>query len=91
LIDKLEENDMPCLLLLIDFEKGFDTVEWSFIEKNLQYYGFGLSLHKWIKAFYCDISSAVQNSSHWEEVFDNIMELFWKILVIGYYFQFVRI
>jgi hypothetical protein len=71
LIDKLEENDMPCLLLLIDFEKGFDTVEWSFFEKTLQYYGFGLSLHKWIKAFYCDISSAVQNFSHWEEVFDN--------------------
>jgi hypothetical protein len=27
LIDKLEEDDMPGLLLLIDFEKAFDTVE----------------------------------------------------------------
>jgi hypothetical protein len=35
LIDKLEEDDIPGLLLLIDFEKAFDTVEWSFIEKKL--------------------------------------------------------
>jgi hypothetical protein len=38
LIDKLEEDeedDISGLLLLIDFEKAFDTVEWSFIEKKL--------------------------------------------------------
>jgi hypothetical protein len=46
LIDKLEEDDIPGLLLLIDFEKAFDTVEWSFIEKTLQFYGFGPSLQK---------------------------------------------
>jgi hypothetical protein len=34
LIDKLEEDDIPGLLLLIDFEEAFDTVEWSFIEKT---------------------------------------------------------
>ena len=50
LIDKLEEDDIPGLLQLIDFEKAFDTVEWSFIENTLQFYGFGQSLQKWIKA-----------------------------------------
>jgi hypothetical protein len=69
LIDKLEEDDISGLLLLIDFEKAFDTVEWSFIEKTLQFYGFGSSLQKWIKAFYCDISSAVTNNGHVSEFF----------------------
>jgi hypothetical protein len=61
---------------LIDFEKAFDTVEWSYIENTLQFYGFGQSLQKWIKAFYCDISSAVTSNghvsefSHWGEVSD---------------------
>jgi hypothetical protein len=67
LIDKLEEEDIPGLLLLIDFEKAFDTMEWSFIEKTLQFYGFGPSLQKWIKVFYWDISSAVTNYGHASE------------------------
>jgi hypothetical protein len=52
-----------------DFEKAFDTVEWSFIEKTLQFYGFGPSLQKWIKTFYCDISSVVTNNGHVSELF----------------------
>jgi hypothetical protein len=35
----------------------------------LQFYGFGPSLQKWIKAFYCDISSAVTNNGHVSEFF----------------------
>jgi len=31
---------------LIDFENVFDTVEWSFIEKALQFYAFLPSLQK---------------------------------------------
>jgi mannosylglycoprotein endo-beta-mannosidase len=54
---------------LIDIEKAFDTVAWSFIEKTLQFYGFWPSFQKWIKALYCDISSAVTNSGHVSEFF----------------------
>jgi hypothetical protein len=35
LIDKLEEEDILGLLLLIYFEKAFDTVECPFIEKKI--------------------------------------------------------
>ena len=53
---------IPGLLLFIDFEKAFDTLEWSFIEKTLNYYNFGDSLILWIKLFYTDISSSIQNN-----------------------------
>ena len=43
---------IPRLLLFIDFEKAFDTLEWSFIEKTLKYYNFADSLILWIKLFY---------------------------------------
>ena len=32
-----EENNIPGTLLMIDFEKGFDSVSWNFIQKSLQF------------------------------------------------------
>jgi hypothetical protein len=49
LIEKMEEDDIPGLLVLLAFEKAFDTVEWSFLHKTLQFVGFGESFCSWIK------------------------------------------
>jgi hypothetical protein len=32
----MEEDDIPGLLVLLDFEKALDTVQWSFLYKTLQ-------------------------------------------------------
>ena len=45
------------LLLLIDFEKAFDSVAWSFIQKTLIFYNFKNDIITWIKAFYMNIKS----------------------------------
>ena len=37
------EKNIPGLLLFIDFEKAFDSLEWSFIVKSLHFFGFGPS------------------------------------------------
>ena len=55
-------KQIPGLLLFIDFERAFDSLEWSVIEKTLNYYNFGSSLVAWIRLFYTDISSCVQNN-----------------------------
>ena len=34
-IERAEEENIPGILLLFDFEKAFDTVEWSFVLKSL--------------------------------------------------------
>ena len=41
-----KEKNMPGLLLFLDFEKAFETIEWTFIKKTLNYFGFGTSLIK---------------------------------------------
>lgn len=33
-----EENDIPGMLLMIDFEKAFDSVSWGFMEKVLHFF-----------------------------------------------------
>ena len=55
-------KNIPGLLLFLDFEKAFDTIEWSFLEKALQHYNFGPSVIKWIQLFYNNIESCVLNN-----------------------------
>ena len=54
-ISYTESKNIPGLLLFVDFEKAFDTIEWAFIEKIFHHFGFGSSFIKWINLFYCDI------------------------------------
>ena len=62
IINYTDTEQIPGLLLFVDFEKAFDSAEWSFIEKSLKYYDFGTSLIAWVKIFYTDISSCIQNN-----------------------------
>jgi hypothetical protein len=39
-----DQKNIPGLLLLIDFEKAFDTVSFSFLRKVLQFYKFGSNI-----------------------------------------------
>ena len=54
-----EQNDIPGLLVLIDFETAFDSVSWSFIQKVLKFLNFGPTICKWIETLYNNISSFV--------------------------------
>ena len=47
------------LMLLIDFEKAFDSVAWSFIEKCLNFFNFKHNIIAWIETFYKNIKSTV--------------------------------
>ena len=55
-------KDIPGLLLFIDFEKAFVTIEWTFLRKALEHFGFGSSLINWINLFYSDIQSCIMNN-----------------------------
>ena len=71
IINDTNTEKIPGLLLFVDFEKAFDSIEWSFIEKTLKYYNFGTSLVTWVKVFYTDISSCVLNNG-WSSDFFNL-------------------
>ena len=69
LLQFTEENNIPGLLLLIDFEKAFDSLSWSFINKVLQFFNFGPSIRNWISTFYKNSSSAVLQCGHLSSFF----------------------
>ena len=62
MITYLKLRNKSGILLLIDFEKAFDTVRWSFIDKALQIFNFGNSFRKWVQVLYTNIESAVLNN-----------------------------
>jgi len=43
-ISYTHSKDLPGLLLFIDFEKAFDTIERTIVWKTLEHFGFGSSL-----------------------------------------------
>lgn len=50
------------IIALLDFEKAFDTVNWTFLEMTLEKFGFGDVFRRWIIIFYTDISSCCVNN-----------------------------
>jgi len=49
IIQYATQHNVPGLLLFMDFEKAFDSLEWPFILDTLRFFGFGPSIIKWIK------------------------------------------
>ena len=46
-----EEQDIPGILHLIDFEKAFDSISWMLIESVLHFFNFGSPLNNGLKLF----------------------------------------
>ena len=44
-----EQHNKPCILLLIDFEKAFDSLSWRFLFNVIKFFNFGPDFTKWIK------------------------------------------
>ena len=51
LISYLYRENKPGLLLCLDFEKAFDSVDWKFMFKVLRAFGFGPDICQWISTF----------------------------------------
>ena len=54
-----EKENVPDLLVLIDFQKAFDSVSWEFLSEILKLYNFASNLRKWIDIFNSDIFASV--------------------------------
>lgn len=57
-----KDYNIPGILLSIDFEKAYDSVNHKFLHKILTHYNFGKSFRNWIKILYNDTESCVMNN-----------------------------
>ena len=59
IIHEIDRTNKDAIILLIDYEKAFDSLAWGFLEKTLRYFKFGENYIKWIQILYTDIESCI--------------------------------
>jgi hypothetical protein len=57
------KRNLDGIILLIDFEKAFDTVKWSFLMKALDKFGFGDNFKQWIRILYTNPENSIINNA----------------------------
>lgn len=70
LMSYTEINNLPGLLMLIDFEKAFDSVSWSFLYKVLHFFGFGNNIIKWVKILNTNFKASILQSGFLSQQFE---------------------
>ena len=62
IMDFTAKENIQDLLLFVDFQKAFDSVEWEFLIESLKKFNFGRDFLQWVKTFYNNIQSCVINN-----------------------------
>ena len=69
-MDLTDKKNISGLLIFIDFEKAFDSLEWNFLHNCLDVFNFGPNFKHWIKTFYINIKSCVGNNGLCSDYFE---------------------
>ena len=57
-----DNENIPGILISIDFRKAFDTLEWHYLFSCLKAFNFSPDLINWVRTFYQNIQSCVINN-----------------------------
>ena len=60
----VNKEKFPGIILTVDFEKAFDSINWNFIHKSLSLFNFGPQFCRWVNIMYKNISTTVINNGN---------------------------
>ena len=69
LMEYTDAKKISGIFLFVDFEKAFDSIEWSFINNTLELFNFGASIRKWFSLLYNGGETAVMNAGYMTNYF----------------------
>ena len=69
LIEFSERNDIPGIIVSIDFLKCFDRIETHALLSAMEYFGIGPDFQKWTRIIYTNSVSCVANNGHFSDYF----------------------
>ena len=62
--ENIEANNSARILLLLDFKKAFDSVEWTFLFSTLKKFNFCREFIQWIKILYTGPKAIIKNNGY---------------------------
>ena len=65
IINESHQQNIEGLILLIDFEKAFDSISWDFIRNTIKKMNFGDSFIKWVCMFHHGSTSKITLNGHY--------------------------
>ena len=75
-VNLISNHNIAASLLLVDFEKAFDRVEYSSLIGALKYFNFGSYIQSWITILFTDFALCTVNNGHSSEYFKPTRGLF---------------
>ena len=69
-IDYYDILNKSGILLMLDFQKTFDSLDWNFLFKTLNFFNFGQSFTKWIDVICHKPEACVKNNGYLSDFFD---------------------
>ena len=66
-----ESNNIPGLLLFLDFSKAFDSIDRNFLFTSLEDLNFGPDFIRWVKTIYKSTSSCIIQNGNVSDFFYN--------------------
>ena len=88
-MDWAVETNQPMVMLLLDFEKAYDQVEWSFLEGSLLSLGFNQAWISWVRALYIDSWCTVDLIGQTSDPFKLIQSVHQGCLLVPFFYLFV--
>ena len=67
IINACNNQNSNYLIILIDFEKAFDSISWDFITKTLKIFNFGDNTIQWIKSLQKGSTSKILQNGHFSK------------------------
>ena len=77
ILEYTDTNMIKAIIVQLDFEKAFDSIEWSFLLQTLHKYNFGDNVIRLVKLCYNNIFSTVLNNGYstgWFQLFRGVRQ-----------------
>ena len=68
-VDYFDRFQKKGILFMADFQKAFDSLDWGFMFKTLDFFKFGPSFKRWIRTLYTLPVGRIKNNGYLSDVF----------------------